>query len=143
MDGCRVVYKYGDVQYKNTLWLATQLGKPEYEYEEEGEKRDGYFFPEKILSQKKYKFTILATEYLCDVMRFIRLADVVQIRDQWGNVFLADTFLMTPDWKEQGDLASVEMEFTCDTVAKKIGRGYVLGSLGDYNNDYNNDFNNE
>jgi hypothetical protein len=47
---------------------------------------------------------------------------------------------MTPKWQEQGDLASVEIEFTCDTVAKKIGRAYTLGQDGDFNDDFNNDF---
>ena len=81
---------------------------------------------------------ILASEYLCDVMRFIRLSDVVFIRDQFGNTYRADTFLINPKWEEQGDVASVEIEFTCDTVAKKIARTYEV--LGDYNDDYNNDY---
>lgn len=137
MDGGRIAYSDG---FKNHLWLPTLLGKPEYEFEEEGETRDGYFFPQKMISEKKYKCTFLAPEYLCDVMRFIRLSDVVVVRDNYGNEYRCDTFLITPKWEEQGDLASVEVEFTCDTVAKKIGRGYVVGNLGDYNDDYNNDY---
>ena len=44
MDGGRIVYKNGGVEFRNTLWLQTQLGKPEYTFNEEGETRDGYFF---------------------------------------------------------------------------------------------------
>lgn len=139
MDGGRIAYVDG---FRNTLWLPTLLGKPEYEFEEEGEQRDGYFFPEKQISQKRYKCVFLAPEYLCDVMRLIRMSDVVMMHDNYGNAYRCDTFLITPKWEVQGDLASVEIEFTCDTVAKKIGRGYVLDN-GDYNNDYNNDFDNE
>ena len=72
-------------------------------------------------------------------MRLIRLSDVVEMRDNYSNLYRCDTFLMTPKWEDQGDLASVEIEFTCDTVAKKIGRAYVSGT-GDYNNDFNNDY---
>jgi hypothetical protein len=120
MDGCRIVYSTG---YRNTLWLQTQLGKPDYEFSEEGETRDGYFFPEKMVSEKTYKCTILASEYLCDIMRFIRLSDYVFVQDQYGNTYRCDTFLITPKWETQGNVASVEIEFTCFTVAKKIGRG--------------------
>ena len=141
MDGSRIVYTDNGEQYfKNTLWLPTLLGKPEYEFSEEGEERDGYFFPEKMISEKKFKCTFLAPEYLCDVMRFVRMSDVVLVRDNYGNLYRCDTFLITPKWQEQGDLASVELEFTCDTVAKKVGRGLVLGNLGDFNVDFNNDY---
>ena len=139
MDGERIVYSGG---YKNLLWLPTLLGKPQYDFNEEGVERDGFFFPEKMISEKRYKCNFLAPEYLCDVMRFIRLSDKVEVKDNYGNVYLCDTFLVTPTWQEQGDLASVDIEFTCDTVAKKVGRGYLIGNLGDYNDDFNNDYNN-
>ena len=71
-------------------------------------------------------------------MRFIRLSDIINVIDQYGNQYHCDTFLMTPKWETQGNLASVEIEFTCDTVAKKVGKGYPL--LGAYNDDYNNDY---
>ena len=141
MDGSRIVYTDNGEQYfKNTLWLPTLLGKPEYEFSEEGEERDGYFFPEKMISEKKFKCTFLAPEYLCDVLRFVRMSDIVFVRDNYNNVYRCDTFLITPKWQEQGDLASVELEFTCDTVAKKVGRGLTLGTLGDFNDDFNNDY---
>ena len=137
MDGCRIVYSTG---YRNTLWIQSQLGKPDYEFEEEGETRDGYFFPEKMISQKRYKCHMMASEYLCDVMRFIRLSDFVTILDQNSVMYRTDTFLFTPEWQEQGDIASVEIEFTCNTVAKKIGR--YIAELPNFNNDYNNDYDN-
>jgi len=139
-DAGQIVYT--NPTYKNTLYLCTELGKPEYEFEEEGQDRDGYFSPEKQISLKKYKCTILAPEYLCDVMRFIRMADYIRVRDKYGNVYNCDTYLITPKWQTQGDLASVEIEFKTDTVVKKIGRGFLPSGSGDFNDDYNNDFNN-
>lgn len=139
-DAGTIVYQ--NPQFKNVLYLCTELGKPEYQFEEEGEDRDGYFFPEKQISEKTYRAMILAPEYLCDVMRFIRMADYVTVTDKYGRQYDCDTFLTTPKWQTQGNLASVEIEFKTATVVKKIGRGYIIRQKGDYNNDYNNDFNN-
>lgn len=137
-DSGMIVYQ--NSTFKNRLYLATELGKPDYTFEEEGETRNGYFFPEKQLSEKTYKCTILAPEYLCDVMRFIRMADYVTVTDKYGRIYDCDTFLITPKWQTQGDLASVEIEFETDTVVKKIGRGYYLEDKGDFNEDYSADY---
>lgn len=137
-DGGRFVFN--NPQFHNFLYFATEVGKPEYTFEEEGESRDGFFFPEKQLSEKRYKCTILAPEYLCDVMRLIRMCDHVMVTDKYGRIYDCDQFLITPEWQEQGDLASVEIEFETDTVVKKIGRGYTVPSGADFNGDYNNDY---
>lgn len=135
-----IVYK--NPKFVNVLYLNTELGKPEYVFEEDGETRDGYFFPEKQISEKTYKCTALAPEYLCDVMRLIRMSDIVIVTDKYGRKYNVDTFLITPKWETQGDIASVEIEFQTDTVVKKIGRGIYPTSKGDFNNDYNNDYKN-
>lgn len=138
-DAGQIVYQ--NPKFHNVLYLCTELGKPEYTFEEEGETRDGYFFPEKQISEKTYRCMALAPEYLCDVMRFIRMSDKVFVTDKYGHQYDCDTFLITPKWQTQGDLASVEIEFETATVAKKIGRGYITpGRKGDFNNDFNNDF---
>lgn len=123
MDAGVIIYTNsgGTNVYKNVLYLASDLAKPEYVFEEEGENRDGYFFPIKQISEKRYKFRFLAPEYILDVMRFIRMSDHIQITYR-GQVYNADTFLMTPTWEGNGDLANVECEFDTNTVAKKIGR---------------------
>lgn len=136
-DAGRIVYSEG---FKNILYLCAEIGKPEYIFEEDGETRDGYFFPEKQISEKTYKFTFLAPEYLCDVLRIVRMSDYVNIYKD-SQVYNCDTFLITPKWQTQGDLASVETEFQTATVIKKIGRGFVQTSGGDFNNDFNNDYN--
>lgn len=126
MDGAAIAYDLGSSTYfHNIVYLNCQLGKPEYEFEEEGEKRDGLFFPEKMISEKTYKFTFLANEPLCDVMRLARMADKVKVTDRYSTVYDCDTFLITPKWETQGNLASVEAEFQTSMVAKRIGRNYV------------------
>lgn len=126
MDGAAIAYALGGSSYfKNIVYLNTQLGKPEYEFEEEGEKRDGLFFPEKMISEKTYKFNFLANEPLCDCMRLARMADHVQVTDRYNTTYNCDTFLITPKWEVQGNLASVDAEFQTDMVAKRIGRNFT------------------
>lgn len=144
-DDENLYYSGGHIDYsdgfKNKLYLPTQVGKPEYSFNEEGENRDGYFFPEKQVSEKTYKFTFLAPEYLCDAMRIIRMSDHVLITSK-GQTYEADSFLITPEWQDQGDLAAVEAEFETNTVIKKIGSISKLSKGGDFNFDYNIDYNN-
>ena len=122
MDAGTIVYTNPD--FKNILYLNAEIAKPEYPFEEEGETRDGYFFPIKMISEKRYRFKFFASEYLLDVMRFIRMADFAQITAN-GQVYSLDTFLITPEWEAEGDVASVEAQFDTATVAKKIGVGYI------------------
>lgn len=140
-DQGQIVYK--NPNFKNTIYFVPEVGKPEYKFDEVAEERDGFMFPEKQISEKTYKMTVLAPEYICDVMRFTRMSDIVTVTDKYGRIYNCDTFLITPKWQTQGDLASVEIEFQTDTVVKKIGKGFIMSNKGDFNNDYNNDFDNE
>lgn len=110
--------------YNSRLYIPTDIAKPEYEFEEESEERDGYTFPIKQISKKTFHFSFLASEYLLDVMRFIRLSDYVVITYK-GQRYSVDSFMLSPEWEDYGDIASVDAEFTTATVVKKIGRGYV------------------
>lgn len=125
--------------FKFRCYLNTQIGKPEYDFEEEATERMGYTFIESQVSKKIYKFVFLAPEYLCDALRIVRLCDSKQITSKLQTYDLT-TFSMEPEWEEQGDLASVECEFETDTVIANIG-GYASELAGgDFNNDFNNDY---
>lgn len=117
----QIVYENG---YKNILFFDTEIGKPEYEFEEEGEKRDGLFFAEKQISIKKYNMVFLANEPLCDCLRTVRLSDYVGIVDQYGRTYRCTNFLINVKWQTQGNIASIEAEFETDTIIKNIGKGY-------------------
>ena len=140
MDAGTIVYT--NPSYKNVLYLQSDIAKPEYTFEEEGETLDGYFFPTKQISEKRYRFSFLASEYLLDVMRFIRMADFAEI-EYHGQRYSLDTFLITPEWEDNGDVAAVEAVFDTATVAKKIGLGYIKAKRGGFNDDFNNDFDNQ
>lgn len=124
--------------FKNILYLDTQIGRPEYSYEEEGSTRDGYFFAEKQLSEKTYKFSFVAPEYLCDAIRLIRLSDNITINITEQTSYDCDNFIAEIEWQEQGDLAAVNVEFKTGTIIKKIAPGF-----NDYNVDYANAYTNE
>ena len=121
-DAGAIAYSDG---YKNEMFFDAEIGMPEYEFEEEVAERNGYQFPISQISYKKYKFTILVPEEVCDVMRFIRLSDHIRISTK-NDTYEVTFFLMTPTWAEQGYLAEVACEFTTDTVAKKIGKGVTI-----------------
>lgn len=124
------------------MLLKTEIGKPEYNFEEESTKRLGYTFVESQVSKKTYKFNVIVPEYICDALRLVRLCDnkIIRCKD---DEYEAITFEMEAEWQTQGDLASVTCEFETDNVVANIG-GFVSDKLGgDYNNDYNEDFDKE
>lgn len=142
-DAGTIVYKYaGNAQFRNVLYLCADIAKPEYVFNEEIIERDGYTFPVKQVSEKQYRFSFFASEYLLDVLRFVRMADYARITKDGQTYMNLDTFLITPEWEDNGDVAAVDAEFTTDTVAKKIGRGWIRGDNGDFNDDFNDDFDN-
>ena len=122
--------------FKNILYVSSDIGKPKYQYEEEGDDRDGLFFAEKQLSEKVYNFVFVGPEYICDATRFIRLADNVVI-EQDKRTYKCSNVIVEVDWQEQGDLAAISIEFKIGQVAKKIAPGF-----DDYSQDYNTDYNN-
>lgn len=140
MDGGVIVYNNNGNIFKNILYLESDIAKPEYLFTEEQEDRDGFSFPVKQISEKKYRFSFLASEYLLDVMRFIRMSDYINIYYN-GQAYTPDSFLITPEWEDNGDVAVVKAEFETATVAKKIGWGYSRAEgAGDFNNDFNDDY---
>ena len=120
------------------LLLNSELGKPEYSFEEEATKRLGYSFIESQVSKKTYKFNVVVPEYLCDAMRIIRLCSNKIITCK-GETYDAITFSMEVEWQEQGDLASVNCEFDVDNIITNIGFKHE-STDGDFNNDFSNDF---
>lgn len=124
-DGGIIPYSHAiGKAYGNQIYLDTTIGMPEYSFTEDGEERDGRFFPIKQISEKVYKFKAVVPEYLCDCMRLIRLSDVVTITDQLGRTYNVEHFEMEVEWLDGGHLAEIDCSFETDTVVKKIGKAY-------------------
>lgn len=105
--------------FKFEFYIRSTIGKPEYEFEEELTKRLGYKFIESQTSNKLYKFAFAAPEYICDAMRLIRLCDYIKITTAFDS-YNALSFAYEPKWQDQGDLASVEVEFDTDCIIQKL-----------------------
>lgn len=118
-DGGEIAYLNG---YRNVLYICSELGKPDYEYEEEADPRDGFPFVEKQISKKTFRFECKAPEYLVDALRVVWLSDYVRMTAN-GQQYEVMHFLSDPNWQEDGHYAMVECEVEADTVIKKIGVG--------------------
>lgn len=135
-DGFEIDYT---TPFRNFLYLNTHLGKPRYPFTEQAKDRDGFKFIEKQISEKTFGFEFMAPEYLCDVIRLIRLHDFVRVIYE-GQVYEVDDILPTIEWLEQGNLAAVTVEFQIDTVVKKLAKSEAPSGAtfsGDFSNDYN------
>lgn len=142
---CDFYIKNGRVSFDNDfhfkVYLRTQLGKPEYSYEEEATQRYGYTFIESQVSKKVYKFSAVLPEYLCDALRIVRLCSNKVVRSL-GDEYEALTFGMEAEWQEQGDLAAVNFEFDVDNIILNLGGPSVEVGTADFNSDYSDDFTN-
>lgn len=124
-------------QLSFVIRLQTELGKPEYSFEEESTKRLGYLFIESQVSKKVYKFNAVLPEYQCDALRLVRLCSNKKLSTLDSEYELL-TFEMDVDWQEQGDLASVNCQFDVDNIIYNSGDVSIM--KGDFNNDFNIDF---
>lgn len=131
-----IVYELQDDYFKNRLYLATELGKPDYVLTEEGEERNGYFFPIKQISEKTYKFNFLSCEYLLDVLRLIHLADYIKLIDINSKTYSANEFKIEYEWQEQGNLAAVTATFQTEAVIKKIATNTAIIERDYFKNQY-------
>ena len=114
----------GGEHFINRLYLDTTIAMPEYKFTEDGEERNGRFFPIKQISEKVYKMSFTAPEYLCDVMRLIRMADYIELYDGLGRTLIVEQFEMDVKWSQGGHYAEVTCSIQTDSVIKKIGKSY-------------------
>ncbi len=125
-SGGRIKYTF---PYKNWAWLFTDIGKPDYQVTERVEARDGIDFPLQTIMYKVHRFNFLSTEYLLDAMHLIRGHDHVEVTHMGRVIGAGDfdkifSFLLTPEWQEQGDVAAVDVEFRSNRVVIVNGRAY-------------------
>lgn len=105
-------------------YLPSEVGKPDYSFDEEATNRMGFSFIESQVSKKTYKFSFPAPEYLCDALRLVRMCDKRRIESESG-IYTPTTFSIDAKWNDYGDVADVTANFDTDTVVANLG-GYKV-----------------
>lgn len=138
-NGGLIDYTY---PFRNYYYFKAIEGVPDYEIEEEGEERDGYFFAEKQIRKKFYNLFWLMPEYVFDVVTLIGMHTHIRIYHD-GEIYHAQSFEFRDDWQDYGGISATRITFSVDDVVKVIGRKYPLIEGGDYDTSYDDSFNNE
>lgn len=125
-SGGKIKYQF---PYKQRIWVQSDIGKPDYPVVEKVVNRDGVDFPTQTISYKLHRFQFLATEHMLDAMYLIRAHDAKVVTHMGKVIGEGDfdkiySFLLTPEWLEQGDLATVDVEFRTNKVVIVNGRSY-------------------
>lgn len=115
--------------YKNYFLVKTEIGKPQYNFEDEVARRDGKNFPLQQMRIKAHLFELILPEEVIDAMSLIPLHDTVVI-SRGTRVYDVDEITLEVDWLEQGDLAAVTFFFFTDTVVIINGRGVTTVDCG-------------
>ena len=115
---------FGKDIFEGAIYLNTELGRPEYAFEETVTERLGYSYIENQVSKKRYRFSFIAPEYLLDALRIVRLCNIKTCTTKEDTYDML-TFSIEPTWEEQGDLASVEAEFEVDNIIANLGGSLI------------------
>ncbi len=126
-------YNTSDMSYENNagnihfnssypfyLYINALIAKPQYDMTQEVTERNGYNFIEKSVSKKIFNFSFLAPEYLCDALRLVWLCDNITITQNDRTWDTIDKVVISPEWLDEGNLAAIEFEFSCDTIIVEI-----------------------
>lgn len=112
-----IIYSKGTL--KNEIYVAADVGKPEYLIEQESEKdgnNDTYKTFEKL--SKKYELEFLAPESLVDAVSLIPLHSDVEIYNQYGESQLAKEIEIDIKWTTSC-LATVKLTYVIDKFIRK------------------------
>lgn len=110
-----------DYPFKHRCVFPTEIGKPIYQINKQGNTRDGKFFPSQTVSYKEHRFWFIAPEHLLDALRVVDQHDCKQIKHK-GKTYDVDEIRWNIDWVADGNIAHVECIFITDTVAVVNGR---------------------
>ncbi len=119
------------------VYLKTELGKPRYAYEDTIHRRDGYNFPEKIISTKQYQCEAFGPEPLWDGLRLARLMNNATLWTEQGTMKAYEIELDVA-WDEAGYVGIGTFVFDTANVVKSTGKAQAIAP--DFNEDYNEDY---
>jgi len=106
--------------WKQRLWVDTEISRPEYPIEIDTNKdTEGNEIPEFQRWQKRYKFKIAVTEPLADALTLATLCDNIYITDKYGDIakVMPGSWQVKINWKNDC-IAEAEIQFDVDYVSK-------------------------
>lgn len=119
------IYPGGLIRYekpfKMWVYFRADIGKPARMTEEHVEKRDGREFPLKQISWKVFKFAVTLYETVIDALALVWQHDNVRVYHM-DRVYDVEKFTTEEKWNEEGDFATLSVEFRTDTVTVVSGR---------------------
>lgn len=115
--------EYGGVgakQYRNVFYLEVGVGKPEYEYNEEGEEDGlGNFSPDYKRLTKNYFLQAVLPEYMLDAVQLLPLHKNIEVHTSEGYTGSIDTITINSEWQgDKGVWALTDILFSTDFVVK-------------------------
>ena len=116
--------QYGSEQYKNILYLDVDIGKPNYEFVEDGEEdAEGNFIAEYKRLEKQYVIQGVFPEYMVDALSLLPLhiggSGNVQVLTSRGYTGAVDKMTVSPNWEGNlGVWALTDIVFNTEFVVK-------------------------
>lgn len=121
-------YQFTNKQYKNVMYLDLAVGRPQWDYEIEGDRDgDGQLVPETLTREKEYLLQGVFPEYFIDALSMIPLHQSVNsqilITTEYGYTSTINRVeLGEPDWTGgdggNGRLAKIDVNFALVTRIK-------------------------
>lgn len=110
----------GGKQYKNVFYLDVEIGKPEYEYTEEGEEDGlGNFSPDYKKLTKNYFLQPILPEFMLDAIQLLPLHKNIEVETREGYTGVVDTLTVNSEWEgDKGVWALTDILFSTDFVVK-------------------------
>ncbi len=102
-------------------YFKAELGKPMYVYEDTIHRRDGFDFPEKIISLKRYQFEDFMTEPFWDGIRVVRLFDHIRLVHSGGEM-QCNGLDFEISWDVDGYIGIGSLVIETNNVVKSTGK---------------------
>lgn len=115
-----LVYENG---YKNYLYVKSEFVKPQYEFNESSEERQGTNYNLQLVSVKALNFEFKAPEFICNTIRALWLADYVNIIKD-SELYEIESINPNIEWPTS-QFAIVNLVAYTRSAIVKTGRGVV------------------
>lgn len=129
-DNYNDVIDFSDGYFFRML-LPTQIGRPNYVFEEEISERGGFKFTESQISKKTYNLSFPANESMCDNLRIAKLCSK-RLMLYKGRYYPVTAMDMSVEWTSQEGVANTSLTIEVDNVITTKGLYQNYPTEGDF-----------